>query len=216
LNVIFSLGENVDSSAGAGSVFDPIFDRDRRYIAVAVLASLIAIVLLFEFFWKSAADLARFQNNAARLEIKSVMPAMHTGIPLQSAVRNWASIAAARPLFSANRSPFRQVTQAPALTMSMPRLAGIIVTSRSKIGIFTSADGASIMVREDESIGPFKLLSIATDDVRLSGASGIITLRPSYEPNPMARDVIPPAGDRSDPAFTGTNTWPIPLEINRN
>jgi hypothetical protein len=178
LSDTFDCAESLSLPTRRGSACSAAFDLYRRHAALVALAFSLGLALFFEIC-PQGREVP--QTSPAPLPIKIAPPSMQTGLPTQSAVRNWAAIAAARPLFNPDRSPFQLPAPAAALAAPLPRLTGIIVTSHVKIGIFSGADGVPVIAKAGGVLGAFKLLSIGANSVRLSGASGFSTLHVFHE-----------------------------------
>ncbi len=171
---LLNFPESLALSAPAGSAFSAVFHRYRRHAAGAALAVSAGLALFLEI---CAQGHVAPQTGPVALPIETALPSMPADLPPQSAVRDWAEIAAGRPLFNPGRSPFQPPAPATAAAAPLPRLTGIIVTSHEKIGIFSGADGMPVIARAGSFLGAFKLLSIGANSVRMGGASGISTLR---------------------------------------
>ncbi len=170
---LLNFPESLALSAPAGSAFSAVFHRYRRHAAGAALAVSAGLAVFLKI---CAQGHVAPRTGPVALPIETASPSMPAGLPPQSQVRNWAAIAAARPLFNPDRSPFQLPAPAAAAAAPLPRLAGIIVTPHVKIGIFSGADGATVIAEAGTALGGFKLLSIGANSVRLDGASGISAL----------------------------------------
>jgi hypothetical protein len=89
----------------------------------------------------------------------------------------------ARPLFSSTRRPADEaVAKAPSGTPqdSLPRLSGVIVGPSGGRAIFAGPDGKSHTAAEGDTVGAFKIRSIAPGVVTLFGSQGERVLHPTF------------------------------------
>ena len=99
----------------------------------------------------------------------------------------------ARPLFSSTRRP----DQAPRLPGSaatvagVPRLSGILVNGADRRAIFAGAEQGgrvqSIVAREGDDVGAYRVQSVTFASVTLTGPNGAVVLKPSFTTAPSAQ-----------------------------
>ena len=92
----------------------------------------------------------------------------------------------ARPLFSPRRRPDEAVKGSPsvAAVAGVPRLSGILVDGADRRAIFAGAEQGgrlqSIVAREGDAVGVYRVQSVTRDGVKLSGPDGEHVLKPSF------------------------------------
>ena len=92
----------------------------------------------------------------------------------------------ARPLFSPTRRPPAQGVAAEAPPdLTLPRLAGVLVTSDGGKALFAGTP-RPVVVRQGERLGHFVVRSIEPGEVIVQGPGGARALRPSFDPAPSA------------------------------
>ncbi len=111
----------------------------------------------------------------------------------------------ARPLFSPGRRPAAESRppEAAARAVSLPRLAGIMVTAGTRQAIFApDAAGKAVVVGEGDTVGGFRVQSIHEGEVTLQDGATLRSVQPRYA---AAGSAAPPAAApfKSDPAPTG-------------
>ena len=119
--------------------------------------------------------------------------------PTSDALAGDAASIIERPLFSPTRRPGDRPANPVTEGVSkegLPRLTGVIFGPSGGRAIFAGADGKSRIAGEGDSIGAFKVRSIAPGLITLSGSEGDRVLRPSYVASPgEARSGDRPAGN---------------------
>jgi hypothetical protein len=106
-----------------------------------------------------------------------------------------------RPLFSSTRRPADEaIAKAPSGTPqdSLPRLSGVIVGPTGGRAIFAGPDGKSHTAAEGDTVGAFKIRSIAPGVVTLSGSQGERVLRPTFV-TVLSQSQVPPRIDGAIP-----------------
>jgi hypothetical protein len=108
-------------------------------------------------------------------------PAVTAGSPDQIAdasISQWGSTILARPLFNQTRRPV-QVASTDAGNV-LPRLSAVIVIGNSSRAVFATPGQKPQILGVGESIGPYRVDSIAPDKVVLHGPDGTLTLHPQF------------------------------------
>jgi hypothetical protein len=118
----------------------------------------------------------------------------------------------AQPPFFPSRSPF-QPAASPA---PLPSLAGIIITSRQRLGIFRIGDGTPAIIQVGCVVGAFRLLSITADSARIRGPFGISTLQMAFDRDPPQASSPTLISSDESAAFPGANSWPRKLAVSRD
>jgi hypothetical protein len=93
--------------------------------------------------------------------------------------------ALARPLFNPARRP-PEKSKAIGVDLGDTRLAGILVTPRSRLAIFAVTGGKPLVVNEGEAVNGWEIEKITADSVALRGPSGTTMLQPKLEENAIA------------------------------
>lgn len=95
----------------------------------------------------------------------------------------------ARPLFSSTRRPpeIAQVESSGGQELSDKRLAGIVIEAERRLAIFAVTGGKPLTLSEGESVGGWRIESIAPTEISLVGPSGTRTLQPTWGPSTAAR-----------------------------
>ncbi len=129
----------------------------------------------------------------------------------QASVDRWESVTLARPLFSPSRLPAVVQTAAIEKPAPLPRLSGILLSDNKKIGIFYNADDSPILVTEGSSLGAFKVLSITSNSLLISGPAGIETLYPNDGSGQIASKYAATSSPNTDDTseFGDSNSWPM-------
>jgi general secretion pathway protein N len=168
---------------------------------VWVLAAVLVAVIAVEAARRVAPRAAPVPANAA---IRSAAPAS------AEPVAAWTSTILARPLFSPERRPSAPAAVAaaePAAPQSLPRLAGIVVTPRSRTAIFSNGADHSTIATEGATVGEWRVVAIHAEAVELAGPDGARTVHPTYSSDPPPPQTaliagftpgmpfIPPAGN---------------------
>jgi hypothetical protein len=91
----------------------------------------------------------------------------------------WMGLILARPLFRTDRRPLAAVAQANA-DMTLPRLTAIVITAAGRNAIFIGADGSASVLAVGGHTGPFEVQDIASDSVRVTGPTGLVTIHPQF------------------------------------
>jgi len=129
----------------------------------------------------------------------------------QPAVDHLTATILARPLFSPTRRP---AEAAPADRSGTPlsdiRLTGILITPDQHLAIFAPAGGKPLVRSEGEMISDWRIESIATDLVSLTGPTGAATLEPKADPNLVRVQAAQPAAAPPQPAAAPANPPPAP------
>ena len=111
----------------------------------------------------------------------------------------------ARPLFSPSRRPAQpsggSTTDDGGLAQS--RLAGIVIERGHRFAIFAPQGAKLLTVAEGETVSGWRVESISSREVSLSGPDGTRTLQPKFDPNlaPPAEPAAPPAPVPAAPVF---------------
>ena len=124
----------------------------------------------------------------------------------------WAETTLARPLFSVDRRPPAKSATSPlAEPQSLPRLAGIVVSSTGRSAIFAGEGDHSTVVAEGAEVGPYRVVAIHADAVDLTGPGGARTVKPAYSngPPPAATLLSPPTAPLGA-ALAGFQAYPQP------
>ncbi len=101
----------------------------------------------------------------------------HPTEPPEDRADAWAATALARPLFSLDRRPAPQASNAGP--RELPRLTAVLIAPEGRTAIFAAGGAAKAMVvREGESIAGFTVVSIAPGSVTVRGPMGVRSLRP--------------------------------------
>ncbi len=200
------------NSAHSGEGFTSAMHKCRSRSAVALVGVLLGVVAALEFHpleikpqhaIVSAADGAT--NGIIALDVQQSLSPPANG-------KTWASTALARPLFSPSRSFTQATARISAVTPTLPRLTGIILTSSEKLGIFSRTDGSLVLVREGSNLGQLKVLSIGENTVMLTGKCGVQSLHVAYDHNAEAEDTVATAFKINVTAFPGSNSWPAQIK----
>ncbi|GBQ89366.1 hypothetical protein AA13595_2625 [Gluconacetobacter johannae DSM 13595] len=113
------------------------------------------------------------------------------GMANAARIADWQAVILARPLFSRTRRP----EAAPDVSASVPRLAGIVVSLGRRRAIFmTPGAGRGQVVDAGATVGPWRVLAIGVDSVRVTGAGGAQTLRPDRDRSADGKAGAPPPG----------------------
>ncbi|GBQ29564.1 hypothetical protein AA13594_1403 [Gluconacetobacter azotocaptans DSM 13594] len=100
------------------------------------------------------------------------------GLANAARIADWQTAILARPLFSRTRRP----EATPDTSASVPRLAGIVVSLGRRRAIFmTQGTGRGQVVDVGATVGPWQIVAIGIDSVRVTGAGGAQTLRPDRD-----------------------------------
>ncbi len=121
--------------------------------------------------------------------------------------QEWVETILARPLFAPNRRPPANAPAAAAAAPPpLPRVTGILIDGKSRSVIFANPGGRPVVVPEGGTMNGFRVQSIDTGQVVLSGPDGPRTLRPSFDPQPAAS--APPAPAPGLPGLQGLTGIP--------
>lgn len=143
--------------------------------------------------WPAATDMAAGETPAPAATTR-------TGFTLSAA----AQMAAARPLFRADRKPYQANAAPPApINHDLPRLMGTIRRGDTARALFEGANGAVFSAGLGEDVGGWQLKRIAAAEIELTrdGRSQLLRLEPSQEP-PDSRAPQP-----SRPAPPAARDW---------
>jgi len=129
--------------------------------------------------------------------------------PSPLAVKDWASVVLARPVFD----PGRSAREMAALMPILPRLAGTMIAPGEKIAILADAAGDLTVVRPGERVDGLTVVAISAAAVRLSGPSGIEALQ-IRDPAVPVPDIVTPLTMTADnvAGFPGMDLWPSQLQ----
>ena len=90
----------------------------------------------------------------------------------------------ARPLFSpTRRPPEAEATDHSETPLSDMRLTGILITPDQRVAIFAPASGKPLVRSEGDMISDWRIESIDSQSVSLTGPTGATTLEPKADPN---------------------------------
>jgi hypothetical protein len=177
--------------------------------AVSIVMATIAVALIGTIgFELDASDGQENVRTAAPAQPHS--PALPQKVPdPQDRAQEWVATILARPLFSRDRRPPATPGQnATVAAMSMPRLAGILVSPLGRTAIFSAANGGKpIVVSEGSHLGRFVVQSIDVGQVTLMGPEGQRTLRPAFDnataPTPPVASDLPVLRNNSGQVLRG-------------
>ncbi len=133
-------------------------------------------------YWRAPGD--------ATLPQAALRPgARHAAAPptRAQAVEGWRSDILARPLIYPGR---RAPGPAPAIAATAapsppPRLTGVIVSASGRRALFENAPGGGLVsVGEGDTIGPYHIRAIRSDEVVVDAPGGTQSLRPTYQNAP--------------------------------
>lgn len=164
------------------------FGDRRRNFGLAGSAFILLSVIVIELGVNDNDDLnAKSGNIPSEFETPDIL--LTTPLTSSAYGRDWASVALSRPLFNPSRSPAEKLVQGPIPPpQPLPKLSGIVITSSKRIAIFSDPEGNPIILTTGAHTRDFKVLSIAANSVRLSGAAGIIILRLDHDISPPAQE----------------------------
>ena len=177
-----------------------------RLSALSLVGSVIlAVTLPFEF--RSELSVT---TEAGRPPAKSdEKPAVQNDQP---AINQLTATILARPLFSPTRRPAEiDPTDHSETPLSDMRLTGILITPDQHLAIFAPAGGKPLVRSEGEMIGDWRIESIATQSVSLTGPTGATTLEPKADPNLVrVQAAQPAAAPPPQTAAAAANPQPAP------
>lgn len=140
----------------------------------------------------------------------ATLPAAPTPPAANNHTQEWVETILARPLFAPNRRPPANAPAAPAAAAPpLPRVTGILIDGNSRNVIFANPGGRPVVVPEGGSMNGFRVQSIETGQVILSGPDGPRTLRPSFDPQPASPSSPPPPGLPGLQGLTGIPGLPM-------
>ncbi len=93
----------------------------------------------------------------------------------------WAETTLARPLFAPGRRPGVSAPAPLAVSVPLPRLAGVIIDGSTRRAIFAGAEGKAVLAQVGGIIAGFTIQTIEPGQVTLASADGPRTLRPSFD-----------------------------------
>jgi hypothetical protein len=129
----------------------------------------------------------------------------------QPAVDHLTATILARPLFSPTRRPAEAAPSDHSGTpLSDMRLTGILITPDQHLAIFAPAGGKPLVRSEGDMISDWRIESIATDLVSLTGPTGAATLEPKADPNLVRAQAARPVAASPQPAAAAANPPPAP------
>jgi hypothetical protein len=166
---------------------------------------LLAATLPFEFHSELSATAEPGKPSAKSDEA----PAVQNDRP---AVNQLTAAILARPLFSATRRPAEAAaTDHSETPLSDMRLTGILITPDQHLAIFAPAGGKPLVRSEGEMISDWRIESIASQSVSLTGPAGATTLEPKADPNLVrVQAAQPAAAPPPRPAGPAANPQPAP------
>lgn len=173
---------------------------NRSAIALAVLAGSLVLVILAEILAPG------LPGREAALEPAAPDAATDLSRGAGDPVGKTVAEILSRPLFRGDRRPApadgrTNGTNPPG---DMPRLSGILISSEANRAIFQPAGkGRAIVVLEGETVGNWRVQTIAADAVTLTGPGGTRRLEPKFSGNPGSAGVqqTPPAPASGGPLF---------------
>ncbi|MBB2202575.1 general secretion pathway protein GspN [Gluconacetobacter tumulisoli] len=162
-----------------------IFPSSRRRIAAACGAGFVCAGFSIAFLSFSIRETAL----AAPLPAAPVEQDMAN----TAQIGDWQGVILTRPLFSRTRRP----DAAPDVSTSRPRLAGIVASLGRRRAIFmTQGAGRGQVVDVGATVGPWRIVAIGVDSVRVTGEDGEQTLRPDRDRSADGKtDGAPAPGD---------------------
>lgn len=92
----------------------------------------------------------------------------------------WVDLILARPVFAPDRRPAHPASAA-VVRRTMPRLAGIIKSSKEALAIFQAHGEKATVARIGEAIEGWQIKTITVDEVGLQRANERISLRPHFD-----------------------------------
>lgn len=127
----------------------------------------------------------------------------------EPALKQLVATILARPLFSPTRRPAENAAEGRTETsLSDMRLTGILVTADQRLAIFAASSDKPLVRSEGETISDWRIDTISTQSVSLSGPNGTTTLEPKSDPNLVRLRV---AAQPAAPQPAGaTNSQPQP------
>jgi hypothetical protein len=130
----------------------------------------------------------------------------------QPAISQLTASIFARPLFNPTRRPAEAASaDHPETSLSDMRLTGILITSDQHLAIFAPAGGKLLVRSEGEMISDWRIESIATESIVLTGPTGTTTLEPKADTNLVRGQTGQPAAapPQTQPA-AAVNPQPAP------
>jgi hypothetical protein len=166
---------------------------------------LLAVALPFEF----RSDLSATAEPGKPSPKPDEAPAVQNDRP---ALGQLTATILARPLFSPTRRPAEAAaTDHSETPLSDMRLTGILITPDQHLAIFAPAGGKPLVRAEGDMISDWRIESIASESVSLTGPTGATTLEPKADPNlvrvPAAQQAAAPP---PQPAAPAANSQPAP------
>jgi hypothetical protein len=138
---------------------------------------LLAIALHFEFR----------SNLSTPAEVEKPSPKSDEAATVQNdrpALGPLTATILARPLFSpTRRPPEAEATDHSETPLSDMRLTGILITPDQRVAIFAPASGKPLVRSEGDMISDWRIESIDSQSVSLTGPTGATTLEPKADPN---------------------------------
>ncbi len=160
----------------------PAFDL-RHWLAHRLALVAGAALLEFGCILRAAAPLADADPDPApSRSLEVTAPRLQTGQRSSELAQVRVDTMLARPLFTPGRTPPRTDQGAQPAPVTLPRLAGLVISGGERRAIFAAPDGQRpVVVAEGSRLGPFTVTAIGPGTVELSGPAGIRTLRPSSD-----------------------------------
>jgi hypothetical protein len=175
---------------------------------------LIAVALPFEF----RSNLSATAEPGKPSPKSEEAPAVQNDRP---AINQLTAAILARPLFSpTRRPPETAATDHSETPLSDMRLTGILITPDQHLAIFAPAGGKPLVRAEGDMISDWRIESIASQSVSLTGPTGTTTLEPKADPNLVrvqaaqqaaAPPPPPAASPQPAPAANAPVRPPIPI-----
>ena len=149
-------------------------------MCLAFLVAALTLIIWFEFNAGLGAPTAGV--GPVRTESPDPVSSKPLSNPDPSRMALLSAMLLTRPLFSPTRLPPddtdpRSRDQAPTL----PRLAGVIVTSAGRRAIFAAPGGKSVVLKEGDRLNAFVVQTIWPRQVILRDPDGIHQLSPAFE-----------------------------------
>ncbi len=135
------------------------------------LATVLALILAAEWLLPGPGDLRQLRP--------VVLPRAGAGGMEVRAVRQWADICLARPLFEPDRRPPAQ--PGSSTSTSLPRLSAIMIIGGQRLAIFTPDGQKPQIVAANGIISGYRVLQISPGSVVVLGPEGKLTLRPQFK-----------------------------------
>jgi hypothetical protein len=150
---------------------------DRFTVLCLAGRILLAVALPFEFGSGLSETVVPEKPSSKSVEA----PAVQNDRP---AISQLTATILARPLFSPTRRPPEAAgTDNSGTPLSDLRLTGILITPDQRLAIFSPAGGKPLVRSEGDMVSDWRIDSIASQSVSLTGPTGATTLEPKADPN---------------------------------